>query len=256
MIEKIILKNKKQIDGIRRSCGLSATVLDFIQPHVKEGVTTNYLNNLMAEYIKDHKAIPAPLNYRGYPKETCISLNEVICHGIPNEQVLKNGDILNIDVTTILDGYYGDTSRMFTVGKINKEARDLLSVTEKCLKIGIEEVFPGNPIGNIGYIISTYANIRGYSAVFQFCGHGVGLEFHEPPEIHHVAEKNSGPEMRPGMIFTIEPMINIGVAESVITEDNWTALTADKKLSAQYEHTILVTETGYEILTLSENYNE
>ena len=248
----IRIKNKKHINGIRKSCVLAAESLRYIAPFVKEGVTTNYLNDLIEKFIRDNKAIPAPLGYHGYPKATCISVNEVICHGIPNEYQLKNGDIINVDVTTILDGYYGDTSTMFAVGEISPESQRLLEVTKKCLDIGINEVRPGNYFGNIGYEISRYANEKNYGVVYQFCGHGVGFFFfHEEPQIPFVATKNSGQRMRPGMIFTIEPMINIGCADAIINEaDGWTARTKDGKLSAQYEHQILVTYNGYEILTL------
>jgi methionyl aminopeptidase len=221
-----------------------------IEPFVVEGVVTDDLNRLMADYISKHDAIAAPLNYMGYPKETCISINDVVCHGIPDDRVLKQGDILNIDVTTILNGYYGDTSRMYSVGEISKEAQRLLEVTNRSLNIGIAQVKPGNKTGLIGSAISEYAEGKGYGVVHQFCGHGVGLMFHEPPQISHKCNADSGVQMVPGMIFTIEPMINIGRPEAVISEtDKWTATTIDGELSAQAEHTILVTEDGHEILT-------
>jgi methionyl aminopeptidase len=249
----IFIKSRREIEGIRKSCRLAAQALDMIEPFITAGISTLALNEKIAGFIEDNGAVAAPLNYCGYPKETCISLNEVICHGIPDETILKEGDILNIDVTTILNGFYGDTSRMFTVGKISEEASELLKVTKRCLEIGIEQVKPGNKTGLIGYHIAEYAKLKGYSVVNQFCGHGVGVEFHENPQIPHEAKKRDGVVMREGMTFTIEPMINVGKAEAVIDElDEWTARTCDGALSAQYEHTVLVTEEGVEILTLSE----
>ena len=246
----INIKNAEQIEGVRKSSRLAAQTLDYIEPYVKEGVTTEYLDSLIHQFIKDHGAKPAPLNYKGFPKASCISLNEVVCHGIPSERKLVKGDILNIDITTILGGYYGDTSRMFTVEPISENAQKLIQVTKECMDLGIDECKPGNRFGNIGNVIHDYAASKGYGVVYEFCGHGVGLKFHEEPEVPFVAQGNSGPEMKPGMIFTIEPMINEGKARTVIDKkDGWTARTIDKKLSAQFEHTILITETGKEVLT-------
>jgi methionyl aminopeptidase len=247
----IIIKNAEQIEGIRKSSQLAGKTLKFISDYVKEGVNTLYLDSLIEQYIRDNGAIPAPLNYNGFPKSCCISVNEVICHGIPDKQtILKEGDILNIDVTTILDGYYGDTSSMFTIGNISDQAAQLVEDTEHALYLGIDQVRPNNYFGNIGFTIGRFARSHKYSVVYQFCGHGVGLDFHEEPEVEHICERNSGDKMKPGMIFTIEPMINLGKATAVIDEkDGWTARTADNKLSAQFEHTILVTKEGYEILT-------
>lgn len=248
---KIIIKTPEQIDGIRKSSQLAAKTLDYAEQFVKPGVNTAYIDDKIDEFIQSHGAISATLGYNGYPKSSCISLNEVICHGIPSEStVLKEGDILNIDITTILDGYYGDTSRMFTVGEISDAADDLIETTLHCLDLGIEQVRPGNRFGNIGFVINRYAKAKGYSVVYEFCGHGVGIDFHEEPQVDHASRRNSGPVMRPGMIFTIEPMINEGKAKATIDKnDGWTARTIDKKLSAQFEHTILVTPTGYEVLT-------
>jgi len=248
---KIIIKTPEQIEGIRKSCRLAAQSLKFIAPFVQEGVSTAYLNKLIDEFIRDHHAIPATLNYNGFPSSCCISPNEVVCHGIPDEKtVLKPGDIVNIDVTTILNGYYGDTSTMFTIGEIDEKAQSLLTITKKCLDLGISVCKPGNLTGLIGYEISKYARSRGCGVGYEFCGHRVGLQFHEPPEIPHSAERNTGVEMRPGMTFTIEPMINQGKARTVIDKkDGWTVRTIDRKLSAQYEHTILITDTGCEVLT-------
>lgn len=247
----IIIKNEEQIDGIRKSSKLAAQTLQFIAEYVKEGVSTEYLDNLIEKFIRDNGAIPATLNYHGFPKSCCISLNEVVCHGIPSKTtILKPGDILNIDVTTILNGYYGDTSKMFAVGEISEKAQNLIDATKHCLDLGIQQVKPKNKFGNIGFFISRYAKNKGYSVVYEFCGHGVGLDFHEDPQVDHIARKNSGAVMKPGMIFTIEPMINEGKAKVKIDkEDGWTARTSDLKLSAQFEHTVLVTQTGVEILT-------
>lgn len=253
----IIIKNEEQIDGIRKSCKLAASCLKFITPYVQEGVTTLYLNNLIETYIRDNGAIPAPLNYEVdgliYPKATCISVNEAICHGIPNDYVLKNGDILNIDVTTILNEFFGDTSIMFGIGEISEDAKKLLNITKECLYIGIQQVKPGNYFSNIGYWIGKYAEKNGFSVVREFTGHGVGILFHEEPQILHISkERYVGDIMHPGMIFTIEPMINQKSKDVLISENGWTATTTDGGLSAQYEHTILVTEDSFEILTLGE----
>ena len=247
----IILKNKEQIEGIRKSSKMAGEVLLYIADFVKEGVTTYYLDQLIHKYIVERGGIPATMNYNGYPKSCCISLNDVICHGIPAENIiLKNGDILNIDVTTILDGYFGDTSKMFMVGDVPETATKLVNATLHCLNLGIQQVKPGNYLGNIGYVISRYAISQGFSVVYEYCGHGVGIEFHEEPQVDHAARKNSGPKLKQGMIFTIEPMINEGKPRVRVDEsDGWTARTVDNKLSAQYEHTVLVTETGCEVLT-------
>ena len=247
----IILKNKEQIDGIRKSSKMAGEVLLYVADFVKEGVTTYYLDQLIHKYIVERGGIPATMNYNGYPKSCCISLNDVICHGIPAENIiLKKGDILNIDVTTILDDYFGDTSKMFIVGDVPETATKLVNATLHCLNLGIQQVKPGNYLGNIGYVISRYAISQGFSVVYEYCGHGVGIEFHEEPQVDHAARKNSGPKLKPGMIFTIEPMINEGKPRVRVDEsDGWTARTVDNKLSAQYEHTVLVTETGCEVLT-------
>ena len=250
-MSEIIIKTREQIEGIRRSSKLAGEALNFIQPFVKAGVSTEFLDSKIEDFITENGAIPATKGYNGYPKSSCISLNEVVCHGIPSaETILKEGDILNIDVTTILDGFYGDTSRMFTVGEVDKKAMELVEVTKHCLDLGIKQVQPGNNFGNIGFVINRYAKAKGYSVVYEFCGHGVGISFHEAPQVDHAARKNSGEKMKPGMIFTIEPMINIGRPSTVIDKkDGWTARTVDNKLSAQFEHTVLVTKGGFEVLT-------
>jgi methionyl aminopeptidase len=249
----IIIKNEEQINGIRLSCELAADTLRLLKYQVRDGVSTEKLNEIAETFIRDHGAIPAPLNYHGFPKAICTSLNEVICHGIPSEtSILKDGDIINIDVTTILNGYYGDTSTMFAVGEVSEEARLLMSVTQDCLAVGICQVKPEVPFYKIGESITQYAHSRGFSVVYQFCGHGTGVDFHEEPQISHAYNSRIKDlrKMKPGMIFTIEPMINQGVSEAVIDpDDKWTARTKDGRLSAQYEHTVLVTNDGVEVLT-------
>jgi len=250
-MKKIIIKTPEQIEGIRKSSKLAGQSLEYITEFVKEGVSTEYLNEKIDAYIRQNGAIPATLGYSGYPKSCCISVNEVVCHGIPSENtILKNGDILNIDVTTILDGYFGDTSKMYTIGEISPLALELIEVTRHSMDLGIQQVKPGNQFGNIGFAISKYVKSKGFSVVFEYCGHGVGIEFHEEPQVDHAARRNTGSFMQPGMTFTIEPMINLGRPGTIVDKvDKWTARTVDKKLSAQFEHTILVTETGFEVLT-------
>lgn len=246
----IIIKTEEQLDGIYKSSQLAAQTLVHIEPFVKTGVSTRRLNDICNEFMRDHHAVPATLGYHGYPRETCISVNDVICHGIPGPYELREGDIVNIDVTTILNGYYGDTSRMFSIGEVTTHAAQLMRVTKECLALGIAECKAGNRLNNIGYMINQHAVKHGYSVVYEFCGHGVGLKFHEEPEVSHIAEKNTGPILKPGMTFTIEPMINAGKARAKIDrKDNWTARTIDGKLSAQYEHTICITDTIPWIMT-------
>ncbi len=248
---KILIKTAEQIDGIRKSSKLAGNALLMIESYIREGVSTEYLDRIISEYILDHGAVSATLGYNGYPKSSCISLNEVVCHGIPNPAVvLKEGDILNIDITTILNGYYGDTSKMFKVGRVSDVAEKLIKVARHCLDLGIQQVKPGNYFGNIGFVIGRYAKSQQFSVVYEYCGHGVGLNFHEEPQVDHIARRNSGAVMLPGMTFTIEPMINEGKASTRIDKhDGWTARTSDGKLSAQFEHTILVSETGAEVLS-------
>lgn len=249
----ILLKTPEQIDGIRKSSRLAAKTLQFAGTLVKHGVTTAYIDAEIEKFMRDNGAVPATKGYKGYKHASCISVNDVICHGIPGPYELKDGDILNIDVTTILGGFYGDTSAMFSVGEISPYAQKLVDVTKECLHIGIEQCFPGNYLGNIGYHINKHAVAHGYSVVYEFCGHGVGVKFHEEPEVSHIAPINSGPKLKPGMTFTIEPMINAGKARAKVDKhDGWTARTIDGKLSAQFEHTVLVTAEGVEILTLAD----
>ncbi len=250
-MEKIIIKTPEQIEGIRKSSKLAGQTLEYIADFVKEGVSTEFLDQKIEAFMRENEAIPATFGYSGFPKSCCTSINEVVCHGIPSENtILKNGDILNIDVTTILNGYYGDTSKMFTIGEVSQIALDLIEVTRHSLFLGIQQVKPGNNFGNIGFAISKYVKSKGFSVVYEYCGHGVGIEFHEEPQIDHTARRNTGQIMKPGMTFTIEPMINQGRPGTVVDKiDKWTARTVDKKLSAQFEHTVLITETGFEVLT-------
>jgi methionyl aminopeptidase len=244
----IIIKSPTQIAGIRKSCQLAKACLKMIEEFVVEGVTTQELDEIIDHFIVQHKATSACRGYHHYPAATCISVNEAICHGIPNNYKLKNGDILNIDVTTVLDGYYGDTSTMYTVGEISPESQKLLKVTKECLEIGIQQVKPGNWTGNIGYWVENHATKNGCSTVRDLCGHGVGLFFHEPPEIPFFGKKYTGVRLLPGMTITIEPMVCLGHWKINKLDDGWTIVTADGKRSAQYEETVLVTESGCEIL--------
>jgi methionyl aminopeptidase len=247
------IHSKAEIEKMRATGRLAASVLEFIEPHVRPGVTTDDLDRLCHEYIVEHGAIPAPLNYKGFPKSICTSINEVVCHGIPGKRVLADGDIINIDITTILDGYHGDTSEMFCVGEVSDEARRLIDATRRAMWLGIAEVAPGKRIGDIGAAIYEFAHKKlGYGVVEAFCGHGIGRVFHAEPQIRHVDKRGRGRRMSPGMTFTIEPMINAGTAHCDILADGWTAVTRDGTLSAQTEHTILVTEDGHEILTARE----
>lgn len=247
----IEIKSRAEIDKMRRSCELAASVLDFIEPHVRAGITTGELDRLCHDYIVEAGAVPAPLNYKGFPKSICTSINEVVCHGIPDGRRLVEGDIINIDITTIVDGYHGDTSEMFCVGEVSERARKLIDVTRRSMWLGIQEVGPGKRIGDIGAAILEFAHRQhGYGVVEAFCGHGIGREFHTQPQISHVGKRGTGLRMRAGMTFTIEPMINEGTPHCDILDDGWTAITRDGKLSAQTEHTVLVTDDGVEVLTL------
>lgn len=236
---------------MRAAGRLAAETLDFICPFVKPGVTTERLDKLCHDFIVDHGAVPAPLNYRGFPKSICTSINHVVCHGIPGERALRDGDIVNIDVTVILDGWYGDTSRMFPVGKAGVKARRLMEVTYHAMMRGIAAVRPGATVGDIGHAIQTYAEAQRCSVVRDFCGHGLGRVFHDAPNITHYGKAGDGPVLREGMFFTIEPMINLGTWQVKILSDGWTAVTRDRSLSAQFEHSIGVTADGHEIFTLS-----
>ena len=249
--ETVIIHGAEGFAGMRKAGRLAAEVLDMITPHVSASVSTNHLDQLCHDYILANGAIPAPLNYRGFPKSTCISLNHVVCHGIPGDKILQDGDILNIDITVILDSWYGDTSRMFYVGRPSIKAQRLTEITFDCLMRGVDAARPGNTLGDIGYAIQSYAESSRFSVVRDFTGHGLGQVFHTAPTILHYGEPNSGMLLEPGMIFTIEPMINAGRAETKILNDGWTAVTRDKSLSAQFEHSIGITDDEAEIFTLS-----
>lgn len=258
MNNTIFIKTEKQIAGIRASSKLAAQTLEYIKPFVKPGVSTLDLDVLIGKFIKDNGATSATLGYKGsspkhapFPSNCCISLNEVVCHGIADSTLIKEGDLVGIDVTTILNGYYGDTATTIPVGKVSEDAEHLLKVAEKCLEIGIKYVKPGAMTGEIGHAIYSYAMLQGCTVVEAFCGHGVGLQFHEAPQICHVAEKHDGVVMFEGMTFTVEPMLCLNGPDVVIDEkDGWTVRTQDGGLSAQFEHTLLVTKKGFEILTL------
>lgn len=246
-------KTAEEIDKMRTAGRLAASVLDMIEPHVKPGVTTEELDRLCHDYIVNQcQATPAPLNYRGFPKSVCISLNHQVCHGIPGSRALRKGDILNIDVTVIRDGYHGDTSRMFIAGEPSRAAQRICDVAYGAMAAGIRAVNPGGRLGDVGAAIQRYAESHRCSVVREYCGHGIGRGFHEEPQVLHYGKAGTGTELVPGMTFTIEPMINAGKRHVKVLGDQWTVVTKDHSLSAQWEHTIAVTEDGYEILTLPE----
>ena len=245
----IRLKEEKDIKGIIKAGRLALDTLDLVESQIRPGITSDDINTLVHDFTIKNGAIPAPLNYRGFPKSVCVSVNEVICHGIPKELVLKDGDIVNVDVTPILDGYYADVNKTFFVGTPGPDAQKIVKVARECLKKGMAAVHPGNSIGHIGWAIQNYAEGQGCSVVREFVGHGVGFEFHEPPQVPHYGRKGEGIILIPGMVFTIEPMINLGKKALNILADNWTAVTRDGSLSAQFEQTILVTDNGFESLT-------
>ena len=248
--ETIQLLSSRELDKMRQAGRLAAELLQHLEPMIKPGVTTLQINDEAERWTKAHGAKSAPLGYKGFPKSICTSVNEVVCHGIPNaKQILKDGDIINIDVTPIVDGYHGDTSKTFFVGTPSPVAKKLVEVTQECLKRGIAEVMPGARIGDIGAAIQEYAEAQGFSVVRNFTGHGVHRVFHTAPEIAHFGKRGTGKRLRAGMVFTIEPMINEGTWEVEVLEDGWTAVTLDRKLSAQFEHTVAVTNSGVEILT-------
>jgi methionyl aminopeptidase len=248
----IIIKTPEQIEKMRVAGRLAAEVLEMIGDYVKPGITTAELDKICHDYIvQEQHAIPAPLNYKGFPKSICTSVNHVICHGIPSDKkVLKKGDVINIDITVIKDGFHGDTSKMFFVGEPSIQAQRLVKTTQECLYLGIKMVKPGIKLGDIGAAIQQHAESSHYSVVREYCGHGIGEGFHEEPQVLHYGKPNTGIALQAGMIFTIEPMINAGKRFTKLLPDKWTVVTKDHKLSAQWEHTILVTETGYEVLTL------
>jgi len=246
----ISIKTPEEIEKMRIAGRLAADVLQMIGPHVQAGITTGELNQICHDYIvNEQNSIPAPLNYRGFPKSICTSVNHVICHGIPGDKKLKNGDIINIDVTVIKDDYHGDTSKMFFVGEPSIRAKRLVQITYECMKLGIDMVKPGVHLGDIGHVIQQHAESNKCSVVREYCGHGIGREFHEDPQVLHYGQKGTGLILEEGMIFTIEPMINMGKRHVKLLADEWTVVTKDRSLSAQWEHTILVATNGHEVLT-------
>jgi methionyl aminopeptidase len=250
---QIKLHGAEGFEGMRRAGRLAAECLDLLVPHVKPGVLTDDLDRIAREFILDHDALPACLFYRGYAKTLCISPNHIVCHGIPGERTLREGDIVNIDVTVVVDGWHGDTSRMYGVGPVAPRAKRLIDVTYEALERGLAAVRPGARTGDVGWAIQTYVESMRCSVVRDFCGHGLGKVFHDSPNILHFGHRGSGDLLRPGMFFTVEPMVNLGKPPVKVLADGWTAVTRDKSLSAQCEHSIGVTETGYEIFTLSPN---
>lgn len=246
-----LIKTPEQIEGIRRSGLINTAVLDLVASEIKAGMSTAEIDKLVYDFTVSHGAIPAPLNYEGFPKSVCTSINEVVCHGIPSEdEILEEGDIINVDVSTILDGYYSDASRMFIIGKTSPEKEKLVRVAKECLEIGMQAATPFGFVGDIGNAIEKHAKKNGFSVVRDLCGHGVGLEFHEEPDVEHYGRKGTGMLLVPGMVFTIEPMINMGTYKVFVDEeDDWTVVTEDELPSAQWEHTFLMTENGLEILT-------
>ncbi len=247
----IPIHGPEEFEAMRVAGRLAAELLDYITPYVQPGVTTNELDRICAEYTQDHGAISAPLGYRGFPKSICTSINHVVCHGIPGDKSLRDGDIINIDVTPIVDGWHGDSSRMYPVGRIGVKARRLIDVTHEAMMRGINQVRPGATLGDIGYAIQSYAEGERFSVVRDFCGHGLGRIFHCAPSVVHYGRPGRGTVLREGMFFTIEPMINAGRLETKILADGWTAVTKDKSLSAQFEHSLAVTADGYELFTES-----
>jgi methionyl aminopeptidase len=248
---RIKLHGPEDFEGMRKAGRMTADALDLITPLVRPGVTTEELDNFVVQYARDHKAVPATLNYRGYSKSSCTSVNHVVCHGIPGPTPLREGDIVNIDITLIVDGWYGDSSRMYQVGEVSRKAERLVQVTYECLMRGIAMVKPGAHLGDIGYAIQTHAEAERCSVVRDFCGHGLGRVFHDHPNVLHYGRMGEGVALKEGMFFTIEPMINLGKPHVKVLSDGWTAVTRDRSLSAQFEHTIGVTATGCEIFTLS-----
>jgi methionyl aminopeptidase len=245
----IRLHGPEGFEGMRKAGRAVAEILDLLVPHVVPGVTTQEIDDIIYREMRARGGVPATLGYRGFTASCCTSINHVVCHGIPGDRVLKDGDIVNIDATIILDGWHGDTSRMYLVGDVAVKARRLVDVTYECLMLGIEAARPGNHLGDVGHAIQTYAEKHRYGVVRDFCGHGLGQLFHDAPEVVHAGRPGTGPELRPGMFFTIEPMINIGKPAVKLLDDGWTAVTRDRTLSAQFEHSIGITEDGCEIFT-------
>ncbi|ABI69031.1 methionine aminopeptidase, type I [Syntrophomonas wolfei subsp. wolfei str. Goettingen G311] len=247
--ERKLIKTEAQIEGIRRSCQLTKSILNLVEERIEAGISTAEIDRWVNDALAAAGAYPATLNYQGFPASVCTSINEVICHGIPSARKLKEGDIVNVDITSILDGYYGDASRMFMIGEVSAEAKKLVQVARECLYLGIEQVKPFNRIGDIAFAIEQHANKHGFSVVRDFGGHGVGLEFHEDPFVQHYGPQDSGMLLVPNMVFTVEPMVNVGTYRCRKLDDGWTTITADNSLSAQWEHTVRVSENGVEVMT-------
>jgi methionyl aminopeptidase len=251
----VSIKSSEEIDKMRVAGRLAADVLKMIEAHVEPGITTQQLNDICHDFmVNEQSVVPAPLNYRGFPRSICTSVNHVVCHGIPADKKLKNGDIINIDITVIKDGYHGDTSRMFIVGKPSVQGQRISRIAYECMKIGIEMIRPGIRLGDIGHAIQQHAEKNRCSVVREYCGHGIGKVFHEDPQVLHYGRPHTGLMLEPGMTFTVEPMINLGKRQVKLLPDDWTVVTKDHSLSAQWEHTNLVTDSGYEILTLHPEY--
>ena len=250
-INQIKIHDENSFKSMRKAGQLAAKCLDFITPFIEPGISTEKINQLCHDFQLKNNSVPAPLNYKGFPKSICTSVNHVVCHGIPGEKILRKGDIVNIDVTPILDGWHGDTSRMFYVGNVSLKAEKLVNITYEAMYRGIEKVKPGNTTGDIGFAIQSFVESKNYSVVRDFCGHGLGEVFHDNPSILHFGKKNEGEVLKEGMFFTIEPMINVGGFKVKVLPDGWTAVTSDKSLSAQFEHSVGVTKSGFEIFTLS-----
>ncbi len=248
----IQLKSRQEIDAMRPACRHAAETLKMIEAYIRPGITTNEINDIVHEYTIRHNAIPAPLNYHGFPKSVCTSVNHVVCHGIPGDKKLRDGDIINVDVTSIIDGWHGDTSKTFFVGTPKVRTRKIVEVARRALEIGIAQVRPGARLGDIGHAIQQYVEGEKCSVVREYCGHGIGRQFHEEPQVLHYGRPDTGIELQEGMVFTIEPMVNLGKPGVKLLRDGWTVVTRDKSLSAQFEHTLAVTADGYEILTLAD----
>ncbi len=251
----IKLKTPEEIDAMRPACRLAADTLDMVEEHIRPGITTDEINTLVHDYTLAHGGIPAPLNYRGFPKSVCTSVNHVVCHGIPDQRRLQEGDIVNVDVTTIVDGWHGDTSRTFCVGRVRPRTRKLVDIARQALEVGIAAVRPGATLGDIGYAIQQFVESNKCSVVREYCGHGIGRDFHEDPHVLHYGKPGHGEVLREGMVFTIEPMVNAGRAAVRLLRDNWTVITRDRSLSAQFEHTMAVTADGVDVLTLPSSAN-
>lgn len=245
-----IIRSEEQIAGIRESAKINTALLDYLSENIREGISTQDIDDMVYDFTTSHGAIPAPLHYEGFPKSCCVSRNEIVCHGIPSKkEILRNGDIVNVDVSTIYNRYFSDASRMFMIGEVSEECKRLVKVTKECLEIGIATAQPWARLGDVGAAIQEHAEKNGYSVVRELCGHGCGVKFHEPPEVLHYGKRGTEELIIPGMTFTIEPMINMGKKEIYIEDNDWTVVTKDLKPSAQWEHQILITETGNEILT-------